>query len=146
LKIAFLVVLTAEASPGSQATHEELMDQIAKAVVLPAGARPLGAYGQNYAFLGNTQVEAVYFVPEPILTEKSGCVHGDGKPCSKAEIEKMVGDNAKRRASYAAAGERRWFANERDLPFVMDGGCAQITIRYDIPTKRVLEAHCNGYG
>lgn len=120
------------------------MDEIGRSVVLPAGAQPLSSYGQNYAFVGATEVRAVFLIPHPILTEDSGCVHGDLKPCSKAEITKMVDDNAKQRAAYASAGERRWFASERDLPSIYDGGCFQITVRYNLPTRQVLGAYCNG--
>jgi hypothetical protein len=145
-KIALLLALTAAAPSGNTRQQEELMDRIQRAVILPRGAKPIKFYGQNYAFVGNTQVKAVYFIPEPLFTEKSGCVHGDGKPCPPDEIGRMVRENAKRRAGYASAGGRRWFANERDLPSIMDGGCFQITIRYDIPTRRVLGASCNGRG
>ena len=146
LKIAFLLALAGEVSAESAPQRETLMDQIERAVVLPKGTKPLSSYGQNYAFIGNDQVKAVYFVPEPLLTENSGCVHGDLKPCSKDEIRRMVSENARRRAAYASAGERRWFVDQRELPIIADDGCNQITIRYDIAVNRVLSVACNGRG
>lgn len=139
------MLLLAMAAPASveDANRLQLMNEIEKAVILPKHAKPLGDYGQNYAFSGDHQVVAVYFIPERALTEKSGCFHGDLKPCSKDEVRKIVTQNAKRRAGYASAGKRRWFGNEHDLPAIHDGGCFQITIRYDIPSKQVLSVRCN---
>ena len=144
LKIVFLLALTASVSPGNAHQHEKLMDEIEQAVVLPRGAKPRNAYGQNYAFLGDHQVIAVYFIPEALLEHNANCVHGDMKPCTKDEMQELLNENAVRRAASASAGERRWFANKSDLPSIADGGCNQIMIRYDIPTKQVLSVGCNG--
>jgi hypothetical protein len=143
-KIALLLALTGETSPENVRQREELMDQIGRAVVLPKEAKPLSSYGQNYAFVGNNQVMVVYFIPETPLMENSDCFHGDMKPCSKEEMRRSINENTIRRASYASAGKRRWFANERELPAINDGGCNQITIRYDLPTNQVFSINCNG--
>lgn len=125
-------------------TNRELMDDIESTIVLPPDAKPWNAYGRNYALWDNGQVVAIYLVPERTLTESYSCVHGDGVVCSKAEVRKIVEDNRKRRAAYAAANEQRWFDNKSDLPAINDGGCNQITIRYDIKARRFLWAGCNG--
>lgn len=43
------------------------------------------------------------------------------------------------------AGHRRWFAKPIDLPSMSDGGCMQISVAYDIASRRITRAVCNGY-
>jgi hypothetical protein len=40
-------------------------------------------------------------------------------------------------------GGRSW-VEHNDLPFILDGGCRQVTIRADATTGRVLSVRCNG--
>lgn len=40
-------------------------------------------------------------------------------------------------------GGRRW-VDHRDLPFIADGGCIQVTIRAEAATARILSVRCNG--
>jgi hypothetical protein len=41
-------------------------------------------------------------------------------------------------------GKRLWLADRRDLPILMDGGCAVVNVVYDPPTQRVENTFCNG--
>jgi hypothetical protein len=139
-----LLILTAAMSPETARRHEDLMNQIESRIVLPAGARPLGAYGRNYAFSGRDRVLAVYLIPERPYDEHGGCVHGDGIECTKREVRALVREREILMASQASAGRRRWYQQANKLPGIEDGGCMQVTIQYDIPGKRVLSVACNG--
>lgn len=39
---------------------------------------------------------------------------------------------------------RQWLEDQRDLPFLMDGGCNQVTVLFDKTTSTVTHADCNG--
>jgi len=41
-------------------------------------------------------------------------------------------------------GKRRWMADKRDLPMVMDGGCMVVNVVYDLAKKKVEQSSCNG--
>jgi hypothetical protein len=56
----------------------------------------------------------------------------------------MIEDRVALRARHAAAGQRRWFENEYDLPDSDGGGCSLVHIKYEIATKRIVSFHCNG--
>jgi len=140
-----LLILTGAMSPDTARRHEDLMNEIEKRIVLPPGARPLSAYGRNYAFSGRDRVLAVYLIPERRYDERGGCVHGDGIACTKQEVRALVRESDILIASQAAAGRRRWHEQASSLPDISDGGCTQITIRYDMPRKRVLSVACNGF-
>jgi hypothetical protein len=140
LPFALLLASVIEPSSINLKARERLMDRIERAVILPQRAAPLSDYGRNFAPLGNGQIVAIYLRPAPPITEQSNCVHGDMKPCSTEEIQKLNAD----RASVAAAGERRWFTDPSDLPKIVDGGCSVITIHYDLPQERVISVFCNG--
>lgn len=41
-------------------------------------------------------------------------------------------------------GQRRWMDDQRDLPFIIDGGCSQVTLTFDRAKSVVKAAECNG--
>ncbi|MEL6877547.1 MAG: hypothetical protein AAGL68_05545 [Pseudomonadota bacterium] len=41
-------------------------------------------------------------------------------------------------------GKRLWLADRRDLPVLMDGGCAVVNVIYDPLAQRVEHIFCNG--
>jgi hypothetical protein len=42
------------------------------------------------------------------------------------------------------AGESRWLDRADDMPIRFDGGCSQINILFDLRTREVEQAFCNG--
>ena len=117
------------------------MDKIERTVVLPNGAKPLDAYGRNYAFSGPNTVVATYLIPLSTLDDENckAMEHGSLRPCTKTETQ------ATHRLQFTQtpAGQRRWFKNVRDLALVADGGCAQINFQYDMTTERVANVSCS---
>jgi hypothetical protein len=144
INLAVMVVAAISTSCANPPDREAIMDEIEKNVTLPRDAQAFELYGRNYAFHGPEQVRAAYYIPRAPLTEKMGCYVG-GKPCSKDYVRKLMQDNAAERARHAAAGQRRWFETERDLPALFDGGCSIIHIKYEIATRRILSVSCNGF-
>lgn len=114
--LALALLMLAGLAPET-AEHTALMDEIEAKVVLPEGARPLNDYGRHYAFGEPGEVQATYLVPM-------------GVP----------------RPSQAPAGQRRWYRSVQAMPWISDGGCRMVTIRFDLATHRLLSAKCNGLG
>lgn len=142
LKALILLLLTAGTSPLGPQECDRLAEKIEAKVELPAGAKPLSAYGRNYAFRNNGEVVGVYMLPFMVFDGHESCFDGAGKPCTKEARDRLKRYSDARRASQASPGTRRWFASERDLPLIMHGGCTRITVIYDIPTG-LASARCN---
>ena len=145
-----LMLLVAAAPASSYRYQQALMDQIERAVVLPKGAKPLSAYGRNYAFSGRDKVVAMYLLPSPPADLSQGCeVMLEGfrsRPCTRKEIAESAASQARAIAAETPAGKRRWFESSRNLPSILDGGCRQVSVWYDIPAHHVISVACNGYG
>ncbi|WP_081469566.1 hypothetical protein [Sphingomonas sp. PAMC 26617] len=122
------------------------MDEIERQVVLPKDAQPLASYGRNYAFSNESNVVATYLIPLPAPAVGEGCKvmleNASSRPCTKEEIAE--GTTAK--DTETVAGKRRWFGSSNDLPFISDGGCAEVNITYDTTAHRMLSVTCNGTG
>ncbi|WP_428630361.1 hypothetical protein [Sphingopyxis sp.] len=99
--------------------EERLMDAIDREVRLPATARAIDEYARYYSHGAEGQVVAVFLLP---LT-----------PRETVTMDREM-----------AAGKRRWMAKEADLPWISDGLCDQITVRYEIASERFLSVRCNG--
>lgn len=125
------------------------MNRIERVLVLPKGAKPLSAYGRNYALSGSDKVVATYLIPFPSLDPSVGCEvmleDFNSRPCTKKEIRELDKSNADSVAAQAPAGKRRWFASREGLPFINDGGCMQVNVEYDIPSQQITATFCNGY-
>jgi hypothetical protein len=125
------------------------MEEIERVVVLPEGAKPLNAYGRNYAYSGKDMVTAIYLLPFPPLNMSEGCEvmleDFESRPCTDEEIAEIAKSDETAVAAQTPAGERRWYNSSHDLPFINDGGCTQVTVDYDTATRRVLKAACNGH-
>ena len=127
------------------------MDEIERQVRLPADARPLDEYGRYYAFAGKRRrVEAVYMLPpEPATPDPRPADWG----CEEVVLRK--GELATREipcppdpdlSRYLRAGQRRWFADRKAFPVVYDGGCIMVHLAFDLKTRKVEHAFCNGVG
>ncbi|MBB3982129.1 hypothetical protein GGR44_001788 [Sphingobium fontiphilum] len=145
LLLAASLVSCADASISRR---EVIARQIEKVVVLPEGAGRLEEYGRNYAFASDKQVLAVYLMPLPSSADDDGCEimldNLSSRPCSESEISDISGIEGAASSALARAGEVRWFKAEGELPFILDGGCTQVTLRYDLVAQRVTTIYCNG--
>jgi len=126
------------------------MDKIERTVTLPKGARPLSAYGRNYAFSGPGKVVATYLIPSLPVDLSEGCEvmlkDFNWRRCTEKEINESARTRARGVAAETPAGKRRWYKSARSLPSISDGACRQVSVEYDIPTQQVTAASCNGYG
>lgn len=143
----FSVAASASATPSTR--QQQLMDEVERSVILPKDAKPLNAYGRNYAFSGKTKVVATYLIPFPPRDRSDGCdvllKNFDTRPCTKKEIAESVRSDARSVAAQTPAGSRRWYRSPDSLPFIDDGGCMQINVEYDIAAHHVVRVSCNGY-
>ena len=140
LRIAATAALLSGCSTPEERGREALMDQIEKQVQLPKGARPLSEYARYYAETGKSEVHAVYLIPI------SGEL-GPGEGCSELTENFSLKDvPCEPTADFPglAPGERKWVADEDELPFMMDGGCMQVTVVFDKAKSVIRSAHCNG--
>jgi hypothetical protein len=138
LLLALLMLSCAQAPERSR--QAKLMDEIEQKLRLPEGASRLDRYARFYAFGRGGKVVATYVIPyrhEPQPDE--GCEQiEDNGTWHEVECEPP-----KPWPEGASAGQRKWVATERDLPFRADGGCSQVSIDFD-PATHEVEASCNG--
>tara|TARA_B100000378_G_scaffold270455_1_gene259707 strand:+ start:799 stop:1260 length:462 start_codon:yes stop_codon:yes gene_type:complete len=140
-----LVICIAADRPSDR---QALTDEIEQTVRLPDGAQPLTAYGRNYAFDGQDKVVATYLIPSLHSSQDEGCEvmldNFDSRPCTQEEIKELAEAEASMTASQTPAGEIRWHESPKSLPFINDGGCAQVNVEYDVAAHRILAVECNG--
>jgi hypothetical protein len=137
LAAAFLMAACSSPEKRQQA---ELMDQIEQKVLLPREAGKIERFARAYKFGSADRVEAFYFVPDgqhdPWFCE--GAKKG-GRTNGQVALACPSPDGLE-------AGERRWFGNDVHLPAANDGGCDFIEVVYDIRSRTVASAKCNGHG
>jgi hypothetical protein len=118
--------------------HVEIMDDIESKVQLPPRAQLLEYYARAYTYASSTRVAALYFRPLD-NQDFEFCEGAKSYGADNGQI--LLGcpppDGMKR-------NERRWLGNGTLLPVVDDGGCAYINVEYDLTTKTVIRAYCNG--
>jgi hypothetical protein len=139
-KIAALLMLVSGCSSPQERKREALMNKIEKQVQLPKGARPLSEYARYYADKGDGVVAAVFLIPlSDEMRPGEGCEEllenfaSREVPCEPMQFEWAM-----------PAGERRWFKDQRDLPWINDGGCAQVDVEFNIAKSTVKYVECNG--
>ncbi|WP_294329257.1 hypothetical protein [uncultured Sphingomonas sp.] len=142
-------MLVASSAAAGQSTfdRDSVMAEIERVLVLPKGAKPLAAYGRNYALSAQGTVIGTFLLPLPAPAYE-GCevllADLSSRPCTKAEIADAAAGHAHALSAQAPAGSRRWFDHREALPQIFDGGCSQINVEYDIAKHRILRATCNG--
>ena len=146
--VFLLAILALSGSAAERPEREALMDEIESKVRLPAAAHRLDEYGRYYAFEGKRRVAAVYLLPPEPLTP-------DPRPADWGceEVVSVEGGITTREipcppdpdiSHYLRAGQRRWVANRKALPFVADGGCMIVHLSFNLDTREVEDAFCNG--
>jgi hypothetical protein len=58
--------------------------------------------------------------------------------------DKVIGTYMTSAGNDPLRGKRVWLGDRRDLPVLMDGGCAVVNIVYDPLAQRVESTFCNG--
>lgn len=127
------------------------METIESTVQLPKGARSIDEYSRNYAFMPDGKVLAVFIIPmEPTGYDREGfgcevmLEDFESRPCTDEEISDMKQQDRATTVSYGAANESRWFDDYLELPMILDGGCAQVTIVFEPRSETIETAECNG--
>ena len=120
--------------------QDALMSRLEHNLQLPEGASDLREYARYYANAGNGQIVAIYLIPfdheiapDEACEEVSADFSTREVPCPDLQP-----------ASAMPAGQRRWLNDRRDLPWINDGGCAQVEVIFDKETSAVKRAECNG--
>jgi len=148
LMLAALVALP-PASASERLAHESLMDEIERQVRLPKQANPLKDYGRYYAFDGKGRVEAVYLLaPEPRTPDPLPADWGCEEvvmPGNEVTARKIPCPPEPDISHSVRAGQRRWVADRKALPVIFDGGCMIVNVIFDLKTRTVERAFCNGY-
>ena len=145
LLLAFAFPAASCAAPPGR--EQVLMEEIERTISLPDDAYPMRTYARHYAFRSPTAVEAVYVIPiEPTDWQEdvAAFTRGNRRAPTAREIEDIKAMNALSREQWGGAGRRYWHATPDMLPMISDGGCAQLTIRYDPAIKRFSMVGCNG--
>jgi hypothetical protein len=140
LKIAAAVILFSGCSTPQERDREALMNQIEKQVRLPINARSLDEYARYYADGEDGKVVAVYLIPinDELPPDQSCEELLENLMTRELPCELVKSDWA------MPAGKRRWMKSEQNLPFISDGGCAQVTVIFEKAKSVVKSAECNG--
>jgi hypothetical protein len=137
------LLLAACAAQDIDDQRERLAQQIEQTIVLPTGAEPLRAYGRNYAFRGKNLIVAFYLIPFPSKPEGAGCTivlpGNRARACTREE--ETEGESLG-----AQAGTSRWYDTESAMPQALDGGCQQVSVLFQISTRKFVSVACNGVG
>ena len=137
---AALAILLGGCSSAVERDPDELMGRIEHNLRLPEGASHLDEYARYYADAGNGEIVAVYLIP-------FGNEMGPDEACEEISEDfstREVPCPERLPAQTMRAGERRWLADQRDLPWINDGGCAQIEVTFDKAKSVVKRIECNG--
>ncbi len=140
--LSCLMPLLTPSCISDQTDNLVVMDQIEASVLLPEGAHKLSDYGRYYTEYKTDIVIAIYLIQYEPITPDEGCETLE----SNLDTTECIQRNAEINSWYAdelVAGERMWVENHDSIPAIDDGGCAQVTIEYDVRAKKFLSVKCN---
>lgn len=121
-------------------SNAELMDRIEKSVDLPQGASALNHYARYYAKVEDGHIRAIYLRPYEEKDPNDSCsrVGIDGEledvPCPEPDVSYPI----------LKSGQRIWLDDQENLPFLLDGGCQLVEVKYDSVTMSFESVRCNG--
>jgi hypothetical protein len=117
---------------------DELLENIEKGVVLPAGARPIRDYSKYYSFTKSGMIKALYIIHDPNFVQDARL------RCKESHLSRFPCGPVPGELALVQPGHRKLLANPSELPTADGGGCTVIQFIYD-PAKRAQSpAQCNG--
>lgn len=134
--IPVLLLSLSGCSPHVSPEQNAIMDTIERQISLPQGSSPLGSYARVYAPSSEDRVSAVYFRPNASFPSCSEARAG-GPTNGQVALLCPPPDGIK-------AGERRWLTNSELFPVVCDAGCSFVDVEFDVRSKKVISARCQG--
>ncbi|MGN6497048.1 MAG: hypothetical protein ACTHK5_06870 [Tsuneonella sp.] len=137
LLICILVFSTA-ACDDKLNSHRNVIRSIESAVELPEGASSLASYERYYAQKADGIVIGVY------TNHDSEHRRGVLRACKGLRDKPYPCPTDAADIRLVEAGESVWLDDPTDLPAMSGGGCAQITLQYELASGRFLEVECNG--
>lgn len=122
---------------GSPSDDQGVLDAIEESVVLPSGARKLNEYARYYSKGPDDSIVAVFILPALIKPEECELFNEDPTltsvvPCGSGMVKPIQ------------AGQRQWLEDWRNLPWVHDRNCGDITVLYDRRKRLFTEVRCPG--
>jgi hypothetical protein len=114
------------------------MDKIEQQVRLPPGAPSLAHFARYYAFRADGKVLGNYLPPIDAAPSDQNCV--EVAPDSKSHPIPCPPEQRRPKA-----GERVWLPDERELPVVMDAGCAAVFVIFDPRSDKVEQLSCSDF-
>ncbi|MFY7745686.1 MAG: hypothetical protein ACOVQY_09670 [Erythrobacter sp.] len=130
-------------TPLTAAEQSAVIKRIEASIGLPPSAASMDEYSRNYGMRGDGKVLGVYAKRRNLSVSDDIC-----KGCTEEQrqerqrLAKETEDWWVER--YAPTGESRWIGNFDDYPSLMDGGCLQIQVIYDLAKQHVEGVWCNG--
>jgi hypothetical protein len=133
--------LSACSTPTEQS---RLIEEIERKVSLPGGAEAANRYVRFYAFADGGKVLARWVVPrEGEAWPEDGCKE-EVLTGNELDSREVSCDSLPAWPPGGVAGESRWLDRADDMPIRFDGGCSQINLLFDLRTRKVEQAFCNG--
>lgn len=78
------------------------------------------------------------------MPQSAGAINAYDRNYAMTGVGTVVGRYQLDPARRISAARRRWFDDPVDMPMIHDGGCTQVNIEYDLTTRKVVAASCNG--
>lgn len=135
--LRLLLPLLVMSCGGPSDPHSQVMDQIERNVILPAGAAQLSDYSRYYAGVKGGRVQAAFVIHPEIYRQgvRDFCASKKVRsfPCSPDGKSKLPGP-----------GERIWLRTPDEMPIPSGGGCEAVTFQYDPQSGEFTRRECNG--
>lgn len=118
--------------------ERQIISEIEESIKLPKGAGPMSSYSRYYAQQSDGAIIAAYVI------------HGEGfkddvlRACREVKGTPFPCPTRGGQVRLAEAGKSLWIGDPHDLPFILDGGCTDISVEYHPRTKRFAHVECAG--
>jgi hypothetical protein len=124
--------------------QSRLVAEIERKISLPRGAEAADRYVRFYAFADGGKVLARWVVPREGEAQREGGCKEEVLTGNELDSREARCDSLPAWPPGGVAGESRWLDRADDMPIRFDGGCSQINILFDLRTREVEQAFCNG--
>lgn len=138
--LASMVIGFSGACAGPPSDDTRAMDAIESTVVLPPSARKLNEYARYYSQGPDDEIVAVFVLPALVERKKHVECEELNEDLSSSKPVPCVSSLVKP----IEAGQRQWIADWRNLPWVHEQNCGDITVLYDRRRRLFKEVRCPG--